>query len=112
MKTDILRDLISFNTIEDKDNILIMDYCINFLKEYDFSIKEIIKDNKKAIIATRGDAKIGFLGHTDVVKVNDDWLTNSGMIHHDDEENVNNYVLGILNRAQESGQISFEKVNK
>ncbi len=29
-----------------------------------------------------------------------------------DEENVNNYVLGILNRAQESGQISFEKVNK
>lgn len=76
MNYDILRDLISFNTIEDKDNMLIMDYCINFLKEYDFSIKEIIKDNKKAIIATRGDAKIGFLGHTDVVKVNDEWLTN------------------------------------
>lgn len=29
-----------------------------------------------------------------------------------DEENVNNYVLGILNRAQENGQISFEKVNE
>lgn len=29
-----------------------------------------------------------------------------------DEENVNNYVLSILNRAQENGQISFEKVNE
>ena len=29
-----------------------------------------------------------------------------------DEENVNNYVLGLLNRAQEDGQISFEKVNQ
>lgn len=27
-----------------------------------------------------------------------------------DEENVNNYVLGILKRHQELGQITFEKV--
>lgn len=26
-----------------------------------------------------------------------------------DEENVNNYVLGLLNRAQDTGQITFEK---
>lgn len=29
-----------------------------------------------------------------------------------DEENVNNYVLGILKRHQDMGQISFENVNK
>ena len=27
-----------------------------------------------------------------------------------DEENVNNFVLGQLNRAKETGQIDFEKV--
>lgn len=29
-----------------------------------------------------------------------------------DEENVNNYVLGQLNKHQESGEIEFEKVKK
>lgn len=29
-----------------------------------------------------------------------------------DEENVNNFVLGQLNRHQESGEIEFEKVKE
>lgn len=76
MKYDILKDLISFNTIEDKENKQIIEYCINFLKEYNFSIKEIFLEDKEAIIATRGTPNICFVGHTDVVKVNDEWLTN------------------------------------
>ena len=29
-----------------------------------------------------------------------------------DEENVNNYVLGLLKRHQDFGEITFEKVNQ
>lgn len=75
MNYDTLKNLISFNTVEDKENNLIMDYCISFLKEYNFNIKELVNNNKKAIIATRGNAKIGFIGHTDVVGISNDWKT-------------------------------------
>lgn len=73
----ILSDLIKINTIKDKDNLLFMRYCIDYLKKFNFEIKEINNNGKIAIIATRGsNPRICFVGHTDTVDYNDKWETN------------------------------------
>lgn len=60
----ILKDLVSFNTIRDKDNKKIMDYLENYLKKYDFITERI----DKCLIAYNSDnPNIGFIGHTDTV---------------------------------------------
>ena len=59
---DILKDLVSFNTIKDKQNKEIMDYIENYLKKYDFKTKRI---NKCLIAYNSQNANIGFVGHTD-----------------------------------------------
>lgn len=60
----ILKDLVSFNTIRDKDNKKIMDYLENYLKKYDFVTERI----DKCLIAYNSDnPNIGFIGHTDTV---------------------------------------------
>lgn len=61
---DILKDLVSFNTIKDKENKEIMDYIENFLKQYGFTIKRI---NKCLIAVNDDNPNIGFIGHTDTV---------------------------------------------
>ena len=61
---DILKDLVSFNTIKDKQNKEIMDYIENYLKKYDFKTKRI---NKCLIAYNSQNANIGFVGHTDTV---------------------------------------------
>lgn len=61
---DILKDLVSFNTIKDKQNKEIMDYIDNYLKKYDFKTKRI---NKCLIAYNSQNANIGFVGHTDTV---------------------------------------------
>ena len=61
---DILRDLVSFNTIRDQENKEIMDYIENFLKKYDFKTERI----DKCLIAYNDDnPNVGFVGHTDTV---------------------------------------------
>lgn len=64
MEKEILKKLVSFNTIKDKENKEIMDYIENYLKEYNFTTKRI----KKCLIAYNDiNPNIGFLGHTDTV---------------------------------------------
>ncbi len=61
---EILRKLVSYNTIKDKENKEILDFIENYLKEYGFQTKRI----KKCLIATNGcHPNIAFLGHTDTV---------------------------------------------
>ena len=61
---DILKDLVSFNTIKDKENKEIMDYIENYLKNYGFETERI----EKCLIAYNGESpNIGFVGHTDTV---------------------------------------------
>ncbi len=61
---DILKDLVSFNTIRDKENKEIMDYIENYLREYNFYTKRVYK----CLIAYNSDnPNIGFIGHTDTV---------------------------------------------
>ena len=64
MNKEILKKLVSFNTIRDKENKEIMDYIENYLKEYGFTTKRI----DKCLIAFNDiNPNIGFLGHTDTV---------------------------------------------
>jgi len=61
---EILKELVSYNTIKDKENKEIMDYIENYLKSYNFTTKRI----KKCLIAYNDESpNIGFIGHTDTV---------------------------------------------
>lgn len=75
---EILKDLVSINTIADKDNGLIMDYIGKFFENLDFNVvcKKNNSTGKAVLIAKYGDnPAIGFLGHTDTVDITDGWIT-------------------------------------
>lgn len=69
---EILEKLISFNTILDKENFLIMDFVGDFLKEKGFSVSYVFnKENtKKCLIAKLRNPNLMFVGHTDTVGFN------------------------------------------
>jgi len=75
---EILKDLVAFNTIRDKENKEIMDYIENFLLPYGFKVdRRKNEDNgKEVLVAEIGDNPVmGFLGHTDTVDIADGWET-------------------------------------
>ena len=60
----LLRKLVGFNTIRDKENKEMLDFIECYLKQYNFIIKRI----DKCLIASNGKKPaIGFIGHTDTV---------------------------------------------
>ena len=69
---EILEKLISFNTVEDKDNFLIMDYVATLLKEKGFNVDFVYNKDKsrKCLIAKYGKPSLMFMGHTDTVNYN------------------------------------------
>ena len=69
----ILKDLVKFNTIKDKENKEIIDYIENVL--FEKGLKTEYK-GKYLIISTEKEAKLGFLGHTDTVEYIEGWNTN------------------------------------
>ena len=73
---EILRDLVSFNTINDLQNIEIMNYIKKYLEEYSFDC-ELIGDEKKILIArTKKNPILGFVGHTDTVSYKETFGSN------------------------------------
>jgi len=76
---EILKKLISFNTVKDKDNREMMDWLSSFLSSLGFAVEEFTgKDKgKKGILArSKPDVSLGFLCHTDTVPAGPDWKTN------------------------------------
>ena len=69
----ILKDLVGFNTIKDKENEEIINYIENYLKKYNFKTEY---KEKYLIMSIGQNPKIGFLGHTDTVEFIDGWNTN------------------------------------
>lgn len=61
---EILKKLVSYNTIRDNQNKEIMDFIENYLKKYNFTIKRI---NKCLVAYNSETPNIGFIGHTDTV---------------------------------------------
>lgn len=72
-KYKILKDLVEFNTIKDKENTAILDYIENYLLDLNF--KTEYKD-KNLVMSYGENPKIGFLGHTDTVSYTEGWQTN------------------------------------
>ena len=61
---EILKKLVSYNTINDKQNKEIMDFIEDYLKTYNFTIERV----DKCLIAYNDKyPNIGFIGHTDTV---------------------------------------------
>ena len=70
---EILKKLVGFNTIKDKENKEILDYIESILLKKGFSTE--FKD-KVLIMSNNENAKLGFLGHTDTVEYAEGWKTN------------------------------------
>lgn len=85
----ILKDLVKFNTINDKENQEIINYIENILKNKGFKLEY---KSKCIIMSIKNKINLGFLGHTDTVKAGDDWTNNPFDLI---EENGLLYGLGV-----------------
>lgn len=73
---DILKKLISFNTIKDEQNKEMIQWIKQYLKENGFECEEK-GTNKKCLIASIGkEPMLGFSGHLDTVNIADGWKSN------------------------------------
>ena len=88
-KYKVLKDLVKFNTVKDKENTEIINYIEKYLLKLGFKTE---KKEKYLIMSIGKDHKIGFLGHTDTVKHINGWKTNP---HELTVKNGNIYGLGV-----------------
>ena len=84
---EILRNLVKFNTIKDKENNEIINYLESVLKKYNFKTEY---KNKCLIMSIGKNHKLGFLGHTDTVEYIDGWNTNPFEL-----TKINNKLYGL-----------------
>lgn len=70
---EILKDLVKFDTIKDKENKEILDYIQNYFENLGFKIE---KREKYLIMSYGENCNIGFIGHSDTVEFIDGWKTN------------------------------------
>lgn len=90
--SNILKNLIEINTINDKENEKIRTYIKSLLKDKDFLFQEIGKGKKKVLIAKRGIPIIAFCCHTDTVDQSIYW-TKEALKLTEDKDNY--YGLGV-----------------
>jgi len=69
----ILKDLVKFDTIKDKENKEILDYIQNYFKNLGFKLE---KREKYLIMSYGENCNMGFIGHSDTVEFIDGWKTN------------------------------------
>lgn len=70
---EILKKLISFNTINDKENSKIIDYIEKYLTKLGFKTEY---KSSCLVMSINDECNVGFLGHTDTVSYSDDWSYN------------------------------------
>lgn len=86
---DILRNLVSFDTVMDKENAEIMNYIEKILVKKGFKTEN---KGKCLTMSIKDEYNLGFLGHTDTVQANKDWKINPfGMKEQDGKL----YGLGV-----------------
>lgn len=73
MKYKILNDLLTINTVEDKENEKFRKYIKNFLLPLNFTFEELGETDKKLLIAKRKNSQVAFICHTDTVKSSRQW---------------------------------------
>lgn len=82
----ILKDLVKFNTIKDKENKEIMNYIENYLLNLGFKTET---KTKNLVMTIGKNAKLGFLGHTDTVEYIDEFKNPFEMCKKDE------YLYGL-----------------
>lgn len=103
-KYEILRKLVGFNTIKDKENKEILNYLEKYLKEYGF--KTEYKTNN-LIMSYGNRPKMGFLGHTDTVEYIDEFKTPFELRIED------GYIYGLGTNDMKGGIAAFlEAISK
>ena len=110
-KYKILKDLIKFNTIKDKENKEIINYLENILKDMKFTTEY----KEKCLIMSVGkEQKLGFLGHTDTVEYIDGWNSNPFELIKVDNKlyglGVCDMKGGIAAMIEAISQIDFKKL--
>ena len=90
--SDILKNLIEINTINDKENEKIRTYIKSLLKDKSFDFQEIGEDKEKVLIAKRGNPTVAFCCHTDTVDKSVYW-TKEALKLTEDKDNY--YGLGV-----------------
>lgn len=79
-KFQILKDLIKFNTVEDRDNLQIMLYLADYLQKLGFSTKfyEDEYTKKRCLLAHIGNGnELGFVCHTDTIGAGRGWTVST-----------------------------------
>ena len=84
----VLKDLIKFNTIKDKENKEIINYIENYLQNFGFKTEY---KTKNLVMSIGENPKIGFLGHTDTVEYIEEFKNPFDLI----EKNNNLFGLGV-----------------
>lgn len=67
---EILKNLVKYNTIQDRENEKINNYIESLLKSKGFKTEQ---KNKVLIMSIKEDINLGFIGHTDTVSADDKW---------------------------------------
>lgn len=104
---EMLKELVEFNTIEDKDNNNIVSWILNYLEKIGFNNQVFTNkvNGKKILISSIGkDYALGFMGHTDTVNISKDWSYNPFKLT---QENNNLFGLGVCD--MKSGIVAFLK---
>lgn len=90
--SNILKNLIEINTINDKENEKIRTYIKSILKDKKFDFQEIGTGKEKVLIAKRGTPNIAFCCHTDTVDRSTLWTKEALKLT---EDKNNYYGLGV-----------------
>lgn len=72
-EVEILKDLVKFDTIKDKENKEILDYIQKYLENLGFKVE---KREKYLIMSYGENCNLAFIGHSDTVEYIDGWNTN------------------------------------
>ena len=86
---DLLKALVKYNTVEDKENQKILAYIEEYLKLLGFTIQ---KKEKYLIMSIGKKPILGFIGHSDTVNYINGWSTNPFDVTVKDD---NIYGLGV-----------------
>ncbi len=89
-KYEILKNLVEFDTIKDKENIKFMNYVEDCLKKHNF--KTDLKDKNLVMSLCGKQSKLGFLGHMDTVEYIDGW---DSLPHNFNEKGDKLFGLGV-----------------
>lgn len=91
MQDNILKELVSINTVADKENSKFREKIKEILSPLNFTFEELGEENK-VLLAKRGTPNLAFISHTDTVDASPEWTKNPFLLTEDD---TYYYGLGV-----------------